>query len=390
MSSGPTSDRPSALETLRSAARAPAEYARSWKQRTGRPVLGTFCSYVPEEAVIAAGALPFRILDVPGEFGAADPRLQAYACCLARGALALGSSGGLAFLDGVIFSNTCDTMQCLSDIWSANVCGGSPGDVETFMMPIHVGHAAARDYLLAEIERLVASLGARVGTSVEPAALGRAVADCRTARVALARLLEVQQGPSPVLTPPQYYDTTMARCVLPPDEYTSSTTVVLDDPQPLDRVGPRIVIAGGPMYAPVLPDLLAELGACWVADDLCTGHRAAAPGPAPGDDPVAAIADGLLSRPQCPAKHRTGHDPGRAVVERARQAAADGVILYRLKFCDPHAFDYPRIKEALDAAGLPSLLIEVETPAGSVGQLRTRLQAFLEMLADAGVSEVCT
>ena len=191
---------------------------------------------------------------------------------------------------------------------------------------------------------------------------------------------------SPSLTAREYYDAMMARWVLPPTEYTPLINAVVADSQALERVGSRIVIAGGPMYAPALPELLDELGACWVADDLCTACRTASVGPEVGQDPVGAIADRLLSRRPCPAKHLTAYDPGQSVVDVAREASADGVLVYRLKFCEPHAFDYPRVKEALDDAGLPSLLVEVETPSSSVGQLRTRLQAFLEMLADPAVS----
>jgi benzoyl-CoA reductase/2-hydroxyglutaryl-CoA dehydratase subunit BcrC/BadD/HgdB len=51
-----------------------------------------------------------------------------------------------------------------------------------------------------------------------------------------------------------------------------------------------------------------------------------------------------------------------------------------LKFCDPHAFDYPYLVAALDKAGISHLLIEVEDQPLAQGQLKTRLEAFLETL----------
>jgi benzoyl-CoA reductase/2-hydroxyglutaryl-CoA dehydratase subunit BcrC/BadD/HgdB len=51
-----------------------------------------------------------------------------------------------------------------------------------------------------------------------------------------------------------------------------------------------------------------------------------------------------------------------------------------LKFCDPHAFDYPYLKEMLDARGIPCLLVELEEQTVSQGQFQTRCEAFLEML----------
>jgi len=51
-----------------------------------------------------------------------------------------------------------------------------------------------------------------------------------------------------------------------------------------------------------------------------------------------------------------------------------------VKFCDPHAFDYPYLKEALDGAGIPSMLFEMEDQIPAEGQLKTRFEAFLEMI----------
>ena len=65
------------------------------------------------------------------------------------------------------------------------------------------------------------------------------------------------------------------------------------------------------------------------------------------------------------------------VVEKTRSR---GVIFVMLKFCDPHAFDYPYIRELLDRAGVPSLLLEIEEQHMSFEQMRTRLEAFIEMI----------
>jgi benzoyl-CoA reductase/2-hydroxyglutaryl-CoA dehydratase subunit BcrC/BadD/HgdB len=63
-----------------------------------------------------------------------------------------------------------------------------------------------------------------------------------------------------------------------------------------------------------------------------------------------------------------------------KEKKAQGVIFLLLKFCDPHAFDYPYIKQSLDEAGIPVMLMEINDPIPSGGQLKTRFEAFLEML----------
>ena len=56
------------------------------------------------------------------------------------------------------------------------------------------------------------------------------------------------------------------------------------------------------------------------------------------------------------------------------------VIFLYLKFCDPHLFDYPYINQALERAGIPSTMFEVETRFSSKEQFKTRCEAFIEML----------
>ncbi len=384
MSTQPASNRGEALKRLHAAARRPGDLARAWKQETGRPVVGTFCSYVPEEVIAAAGGLPFRVIDVPGEFSQADRCLQAYACCLARGALQLGMTDGTDFLDGVVFSNTCDTMQCLADIWAANVGGGF---CETFMVPVQLDGPGSREFVLAELGKLIDRLSGHLGVAIEPQALTDAVEACRAGRRALEQVQGAQRAETPQLSPSDYYAAFMARWVMPPRDYVQTISALLDDPDPPAATGPRIAVIGGPLYAGTLPDLLTDLGASWVTDDLCTGGRSTWVSPTASEDPVEAIADRLLNRPICPTKYATDHDPGPVAVDTVRAAAADGVVMYRLKFCEPHAFDAPRIQEAFDEAGIPHALIEVESPSSGGGQLRTRLQAFLEMLGEAEPAE---
>jgi len=96
-------------------------------------------------------------------------------------------------------------------------------------------------------------------------------------------------------------------------------------------------------------------------------------------DPIDNLADYFLRRPPCPTKFHPAHDPGRHLLDQVRQARAGGVVFVLEKFCEPHAFDYALVRPALNDAGMPHLLLEMEhTP--SLEALRTRLQAFVEMV----------
>jgi benzoyl-CoA reductase/2-hydroxyglutaryl-CoA dehydratase subunit BcrC/BadD/HgdB len=68
------------------------------------------------------------------------------------------------------------------------------------------------------------------------------------------------------------------------------------------------------------------------------------------------------------------------LVNLAGAFKADGVIYEKIKFCDLYGDDYPMFKAGLEEHGIPHLELEREYGAGSMGQIRTRIEAFLEML----------
>ena len=97
-------------------------------------------------------------------------------------------------------------------------------------------------------------------------------------------------------------------------------------------------------------------------------------------DPIAAVADRYRERIICPAKHTGIYARADYLVDTVRRTKADGVVFLLLKFCDPHAFDYPYLKQRLDDEHIPSLFLEVEDQSAPGQQAATRLEAFIEML----------
>jgi benzoyl-CoA reductase/2-hydroxyglutaryl-CoA dehydratase subunit BcrC/BadD/HgdB len=82
----------------------------------------------------------------------------------------------------------------------------------------------------------------------------------------------------------------------------------------------------------------------------------------------------------CPAKHADLDGRARHIIQLAQEKNAQGVIFLLPKFCDPHAFDYPYLKERLEKAGIPLMNVEVDDSLPAEGQLKTRFESFLEML----------
>jgi benzoyl-CoA reductase/2-hydroxyglutaryl-CoA dehydratase subunit BcrC/BadD/HgdB len=174
-----------------------------------------------------------------------------------------------------------------------------------------------------------------------------------------------------------------ASMVMPKEQFNplaAELVELLSEETPRQR-GPRLILIGPVLDDPTVLEIIDDLGACVVSDDLCTGSRYfEQPVAEAGEgDPIEALADRYLKRWPCPAKHSLHGQRGEHLLELVEERKADGLVFTLQKFCEPQAFDYAIIKETLDVAGVPHLVLELEhTPA--VGQLRTRLEAFSEML----------
>jgi benzoyl-CoA reductase/2-hydroxyglutaryl-CoA dehydratase subunit BcrC/BadD/HgdB len=155
----------------------------------------------------------------------------------------------------------------------------------------------------------------------------------------------------------------------------------------LENSGPRedgmtpLVVSGSVCTTPDLYELLRELGADVVDDDLCCGRRYYEGMVEVDTAPEDALSRRMWARVNCPAKHQCREDRASFLMERVRESGAKGVLFYLQSFCEPHLFDIPYLRKRLqDELEVPSLVLESELQSFSRGQLRTRLQAFLETI----------
>jgi len=167
------------------------------------------------------------------------------------------------------------------------------------------------------------------------------------------------------------------------DEVTDLLPAIVSKLEKMDAPassGKRIIISGSICDSPDIYALIEEVGGVIAGDDLCTGQRWFEGQILEDGNPIAAIAKRYMDRLICPAKHTSPTTRGENIVSLAQKNKADGVIFMLLKFCDPHAFDYPYLKECLDREGIKNMLIEMDDQQQSLGQLSTRIETFIHMI----------
>lgn len=364
-----------ALQELVAAGHAPLA---QWPVRyPGQQAVGYLCSYVPEEMIHAAGFRPVRVRGVAAPLRQVDAHLQSFTCALCRSTLDQLLGGELRFLRGTVFAHTCDALQAQADLWRMNA--GEEHFVETLMQPSNLGTSIARPYLLSELARLWQRL-----VTHRPAGKPQAHGDLQ-ASIRLydetRRLVQALQELRPRLSAADYFAIVDAVQVMPREEANPLLAQLLKELQviPPRTAGARLYLVGAVLDEPRLLELIDDLGAGVCGDDLCSGSRHFHGQVGTEGDALEALAGYYLERPPCPAKYLSGRDAGQYLVEQARASGCHGVVFVVEKFCEPHAFDYALALPALEEAALPHMMLEMEqTP--SLEALRTRLQAFVEML----------
>ncbi len=338
--------------------------------------VGYMCTYVPEEMIHAAGFVPVRVRTTPQVPTHADGHIQSYTCALCRSALDQLLRGELRFLAGMVLAHTCDTMQALADMWALNI-EPDKSWVETVMVPTNLITPSARPYLIAELKRFRDRLAVHSGRPISNETLQSSIALYHRKRHLLGQLNELRDR----LTATEFYSVVDAGTKMPLASYIPLLAALIEHLRsaPARPGHPRVMLVGAVLDDPTLLDVLDELGAQVTDDDLCTGTRSFATVETEAQAPLEALADRLLKRLPCPVKYQPQMPRGPYLRQRVQETRTDGVIFVLPKFCDPHAFDYVLVKADLEAASVPFLHLETEqTPAA--GQIRTRVQAFLEML----------
>ncbi len=359
------------------------QYAQEWKGRTGRQVMGFFCTYTPEEIIYAAGILPVRIFGSHQVQDITDSHIFPLWCPYCRDCLYEGLSGRYDYLDGVLNTWCCQHIRGTYISWWRHVKTISYHHEIYWPVPLHT--EPSRVVATKGFERFKGTLEELTGSPITPEALRGAIEVHNRSRRLMREVYELRKRPNPPISGAQAMAMVVSSQVMDKEEHSRLVEQALRElseaPGPADP-GPRLMIIGSENDDRELVDFIESLGAIVVMDDHCTGSKYIYEDVAVGEDPIPAITRRYIAKPACPQRDVTS--PGRRhpahVLRLAQEWGVQGVIFIQEKFCDPHLWDFPVIEKTLKENGLPTLWLEVDvtTPAG---QFRTRLEAFLETLA---------
>jgi len=349
-------------------------------KKQGRKIMGYLCSYAPEELIHAAGFHPMRLFSSKSDIILAENHLQSYCCSLVRGILEDSLNGRLDFLDGAVFPHTCDSMQRLSDIWRMNNRYAFFADV---VLPAKLNTESSGIYMTDVLTRFKKDLEAAIGKDIPDTEVKASISLFNQIRKNLSALYDLNSRHPGIISGRDLYALVKGSMIMDRKEASDRLANIvshLNKISPPVKPGKRLILSGSVCDTPDIFDAIETAGGVLVGDDLCTGQRWFE-GPVMEDTPpLSAMAQRYRDRVTCPAKHSGLTTRAENLVSQVKKNQADGVVFLMLKFCDPHTFDYPYLKEHLDGAGIKSMAFEMDDQQQSLAQFSTRIETFIHMI----------
>jgi bzd-type benzoyl-CoA reductase N subunit len=358
-------------------------------KRQGKKIFGYLCAFVPLEVLTAAGFVPFRIKgDVNEPITKADTEMEIIVCPLVRSCFDMALKGNYEFLDGIVIPHACDSICRTYDVWKYTL--NLPYS-HLINMP-HTTDEPSLDFYKAVLNTFRTSLGRFAGKEISDRELTQAIKLHNQNRAKVRELYELRKASPPLISGAEVARVLVAAVSIPVEESATMLGDVIEEVKQRGGVPAqkqaRIMVVGAQVDSVVFIKLIEDSGAWVVADDLCPGAREFFADVTVTTDPIDGIAERYLRKVKCGRTYREmkgnyeeyledrfGH-----MSQMIKDFNVDGVVLYIYKYCDPFGFEVPQIKSYIEAKGTPVLYLEDEYSMSTIGRLRTRIQAFLELL----------
>jgi benzoyl-CoA reductase/2-hydroxyglutaryl-CoA dehydratase subunit BcrC/BadD/HgdB len=365
-------------------------------KESGKKVVGYMCLFAPTEMILAADAIPVRVNS--GWYDTSklgDRVVPVEVCPVIRstiGAKMIGLSPYLELSDALISVLTCDGMTKLGEILS------DYKPVWAMPIPRVKDSAQSLRFWREELLTVKRQIEALTGNKITGRKLKSAIEKTQKATKAFRRLQDLRKG-NPVI---MGRDAMLVNQTYMWDDitrWTEKTEALCDELEEKVRRkewacsldAPRVMVTGTPMIWPdnwKMPTLVEEgtPQGVLVADELCSSERLLYDPVGVDewsmDDMLNAIGERYLMASTCPCFTSKDGNQDRInwMLNKVKEWNVQGVIYYVVRGCMSYAMEYTRIKKVLDGINMPVYYLDTEYTREDVGQMKTRVEAFLEML----------
>lgn len=347
--------------------------------------VGFLCAYTPIELLRASGVRATRLMKAgdPTMVGAGELHTQSVLCDHTKSCIGGFASGHPLFraIDKVYSPHACGNMKRASEVIQQFV------PTKLINVPKNCDESSSRRFFREEMIHFKDDLQSLTGKSVSEDEIRRQIQLYNQARRLLKNISELRKRPDPPLSGRDFLDLVKGLYLLPPERLLERYTAVyksLDQQRPGKNRPIRLLVSGSIMAdgdRRFLDIVEGELGAAVVVEDHCAGLRPVYQTLAEDGDVYAALAEGYLDQAPC-----SNRKPMTKAVDfseiLAREYDVDGVLYVYLKFCSCYGLTKKDFIDRLQGNGLPVLDVSSDYSQSDHGQIKTRLEAFIEVLKE--------
>jgi len=361
-------------------------------KEAGFPSIGWLCTYTPEELIIASGFTPIRIMGSKNIYKS-ESYFPINYCPYIKAVWEYILTNNKK-LRSIIFTNSCDGMRRLYD-----VCRKYSPEIPSYMLDVpRINTKDSLDYYACNLKKLINFLEKIKGEKINSSSIEKAAEFVNSKRKLLKEFTSIYMRLPDLINASTYYSIMELSMTSKPNtfvedlnKYINSIKEIAIQKKFLKSVKPnntpKIMIIGNFINEEKLWDMLSLLDLRLAADDSCTSSRyfegfvEMNHNSAPNSNLfiLKAIASRYINKPKCARMSDLGAKLDE-IENNISSNSIDGVIFISLKFCDNTLYFFPLLKQKLAKLKVPTLFLELEYNNFSGGQIKTRIQAFLEML----------
>ena len=358
----------------------------------GGLAVGYTCYHIPEPLLNVGNCFSVR-LRAPrtGSLDIATYYMSNYTCEYARALVERGIEGGYQFLDALAGVDACSMMNRAMEHFEILKVNTNPNFFVTHCdIPYKIESYTLESYVKQMRLRVLDRLTKNYGVDTSDAAIRKAVEEHNEVCRIITEIGQMRKAENPVITGYEFHVLNLVTYTCPKAlilPYLRETLEELKtrepDPKPAFRA--KVAIVGSEIDDPSLTKLIESCGALVVSDRYCFGST-------PGrevielndeEDALTQICLHVMQHSEC-ARYIADDkvQQRRDTADRlAREYNADGIIYEQMKYCDYWGFERALVSHIMsEEYGWPVLSIDRLYHNGVSGQLRTRVQAFVESL----------
>lgn len=348
----------------------------------GKKVIGYVCSFVPNEILTAAGALPFRVRATGSR--SSDKSEVYFApthCSFVRHTFNQALSGEFDFLDGILFATTCDHARRMFDNWRY---ADNPPSFRYIMTVPHVTKQNDIRGFVKDLKRLAGAVSGLTGEAVSKGKLKEIIGLYNRQRNLLAEINELRKQHPPPITGLEMLKLHQTLTSVPVDEGIKLLEELLDElknREPVvDSDAIRLLITSSHYEDHNHMAALESNKIVFVQDAGCIGNGHFSGLVDERDDPYEALAKRILTRYSCPHCIDRVHDRLDFTQKIIDEWQCDAMVVDSLQFCSYWLSEGFINLEECRKRKFPILNLNHELYGGGIGQIKTRIEAFSEQV----------